>query len=36
MSEHAPEGQLTTRAEWAAGWRVVLAAGVVAAAGLIL
>ncbi len=36
MSEHAPEGQLTTRAEWAAGWRVVLSAGVGAAAGLIL
>jgi MFS family permease len=36
MSEQTPQGQLSTRAEWMAGWRVVLAAGVGAAAGLIL
>ncbi len=36
MSEPAVEGHLSTRAEWLGGWRIVLAAGVGAAAGLIL
>jgi MFS family permease len=36
MAAEQADGQLSTRAEWFGGWRVVLAAGVGAAAGLIL
>jgi len=36
MTHAVPDGHHSTRAEWLASWRVVLAAGVGAAAGLIL
>lgn len=36
MSDGMTEGDLSTRTEWRMGWRIVLAAGVGAAAGLIL
>lgn len=36
MPEQTAEPHLSTRAEWFSGWRIVLAAGVGAAAGLIL
>lgn len=36
MSGHAPESHLSSVGEWRLGWRIVLAAGVGAAAGLIL
>jgi len=36
MSDQAPEPHLSSGAEWRFGWRIVLAAGVGAAAGLIL
>jgi MFS family permease len=36
LAEPAPEGQVSARAEWLTGWRVVLAAAAGAAAGLIL
>lgn len=36
MSDQSPEGHVSARAEWGVGWRIVLAAGVGAAAGLIL
>jgi len=36
MSDRIPEGHVSSRAEWFGGWRIVLAAGAGAAAGLIL
>lgn len=36
MPDPMPEGHVSSRAEWGLGWRIVLAAGVGAAAGLIL
>lgn len=36
MTHAVPDGHISTRAEWLAGWRVVAAAAVGAAAGLIL